>query len=63
MAFKLWDTGDTTSEMLYKKYTSDNGHLPNYSPTTCHGGAWQERRYNSYSFMTSALDGGEWSVS
>jgi hypothetical protein len=33
------------------------------SPATCHGGAWGERRYRSYSFTTSALDGGEWSAS
>jgi hypothetical protein len=33
------------------------------SPTTHHGGAWGERRYSSYSFMASALDGGEWSAS
>jgi hypothetical protein len=32
-------------------------------PTTCHGGAWGERMYSSYSFLTSALDGGEWSAS
>jgi hypothetical protein len=29
---------------------------------THHRGAWGERRYSSYSFLTSALDGGEWSV-
>jgi hypothetical protein len=28
-----------------------------YSPTTRHKGAWLERRYSSYSFTTSALDG------
>jgi hypothetical protein len=33
------------------------------SNATCHGGAWGERRYSSYSFLTSALDGGEWSAS
>jgi hypothetical protein len=33
------------------------------SPVTCHGGAWGERRYSSYSFTTSELDGGEWSAS
>jgi hypothetical protein len=33
------------------------------SPSTHHGGAWGERRYSSYSFTTSALDGGEWSAS
>jgi hypothetical protein len=26
-------------------------------------GVWGERRYSSYSFSTSALDGGEWSAS
>jgi hypothetical protein len=30
-----------------------------YTPS----GAWGERWYSSYSFTTSALDGGEWSVS
>jgi hypothetical protein len=33
------------------------------NPATHHGGAWGERRYSSYSFSTSALDGGEWSAS
>jgi hypothetical protein len=33
------------------------------STATCHGGAWGERRYSSYSFLTLALDGGEWSAS
>jgi hypothetical protein len=33
------------------------------SPATRHGGAWGDRRYSSYSFSTSALDGGEWSAS
>jgi hypothetical protein len=32
-------------------------------PATHHEGAWGERRYSSKSFSTSALDGGEWSVS
>jgi hypothetical protein len=33
------------------------------SPITHHGGAWRDRRYSSYSFTTSALDGGEWLAS
>jgi hypothetical protein len=33
------------------------------APATCHGGAWGERRYSFYSYLTSALDGGEWSAS
>jgi hypothetical protein len=32
-------------------------------PATRHGGACGERRYSSYTFLTSALDGGEWSAS
>jgi hypothetical protein len=32
------------------------------SPPTRHSGAWGER-YSSYSFLTSAPDGGEWSAS
>jgi hypothetical protein len=33
------------------------------SPATNHCGAWGERRHSSYSFLTSALDRGEWSAS
>jgi hypothetical protein len=40
--------------ILYKKQSS---------PATRHGGSCGERRYSSYSFLTSALDGGEWSAS
>jgi hypothetical protein len=32
-------------------------------PTTRHGGALRERSYSSYSFLTSAVDRGEWSAS
>jgi hypothetical protein len=32
-------------------------------PASRHEGAWGERRYSSYLFLTSALDGGEWSAS
>jgi hypothetical protein len=32
-------------------------------PATRHGGTLGERRYSSYSFLTWALDGGEWSAS
>jgi hypothetical protein len=34
-----------------------------YLCCTRHAGAWGERRYSSYSFLTSALDGGERSKS
>jgi hypothetical protein len=32
-------------------------------PTKRNEGAWVKRRYSSYSFPTSALEGGEWSGS
>jgi hypothetical protein len=32
-------------------------------PATSHGGTWRERRYSSYSYLNSALDGSEWSAS
>jgi hypothetical protein len=32
-------------------------------PVTGHGGALGERMYSSYSFLTSALEAGEWSAS
>jgi hypothetical protein len=32
-------------------------------PATRHEDAWGQRRYSSYSFLTSTLDGGEWSAS
>jgi hypothetical protein len=38
-------------------------YLNKRSPARRHGGVWGERRYSSYSFSTSALDGGEWSAS
>jgi hypothetical protein len=32
-------------------------------PTIYHGGTRGERRYSYYSYLTLALDGGEWSAS
>jgi hypothetical protein len=32
-------------------------------PATSHGGVWGGGRYSSYSYLTSAPDGGEWSAS
>jgi hypothetical protein len=37
-------------------------HTQSVSFATLHGGRWGGR-YSSYSFLTSALDGGEWSAS
>jgi hypothetical protein len=42
--------GNTTSSLLYEKAKQS-------SPATRHGGVWGERRYSSYSFTTSAVDG------
>jgi hypothetical protein len=40
-----------------------SGEIKVSCPATRHGGTWGERRYSSYSYLTSALDGGEWSAS
>jgi hypothetical protein len=52
------------SVWLRPRRPGDRGSIPGRgkrysSPATRHGGAWWERRYSSYSFTTSALDGGE----
>jgi hypothetical protein len=55
--------------LLPKRCIQPKGHGRNRRPkryscsTTRHEGAWMEWRYSSYSFSTSALDGGEWSAS
>jgi hypothetical protein len=53
------------SVQAIKAYTSDPAasRQKQSSPATRHGGAWGERRYIFYSFLTSILDGGEWSAS
>jgi hypothetical protein len=41
-------------------------YVPNKSesvPLYAMDGAWGKRRYSSYSILTSALEGGEWSAS
>jgi hypothetical protein len=41
-----------------KSHTQILNQLPKIiCPATRHGGAWEERRYSSYSFTTSVLDG------
>jgi hypothetical protein len=39
-----------------------NVFISKSSPATLWAGAWGERRYSSYSFLTLALVGGEWSA-
>jgi hypothetical protein len=60
---------------LYENVTEIHGRVITWCPALTkeleelqnirgrHWGAWGEREYSSYSFSTSALDGGEWSVS
>jgi hypothetical protein len=44
-----------------KRYSSDSKGKA--GPQHTYGGAGGEMMYSSYSFMTLALDGGEWSAS
>jgi hypothetical protein len=59
--------------MLFGRYAMNSGIILKWKinsdhdvkvsrPATRHGGVWGGRRYNS-SFLTTALDGGEWSAS
>jgi hypothetical protein len=48
---------------LYSCVSCSFVHTKQSSPATRHGGAWRVEEYSSYSFLTSALDGGEWSAS
>jgi hypothetical protein len=52
----------TTVNTLYGAYLS-RYFADKSCPTTRHEDAWGKRRYSSYSFLNSALDGGEWSAS
>jgi hypothetical protein len=60
---------ECSATRLVTKFRTRPAYLTHYavgrksSPVTSHGGAWGERGYSSYSFTTSALDGGEWSAS
>jgi hypothetical protein len=66
---------DTTTTLLKKLFVfslnvsknicsiSKKAKKKQSSPATRPDGAWGERRYSSYSFLTSALDGDEWSAS
>jgi hypothetical protein len=60
---------DTTAYTLTAKpltgfwWNVTTGATTEGKKVTRHEGAWGERRYSSYSFSTSALDGGEWLAS
>jgi hypothetical protein len=56
----LQEEGACISEKWLVNYDKGKGKKGKSDPATCRGGAWGERRYSSYSFLTSALDGGEW---
>jgi hypothetical protein len=53
--------------MLLKPRLNGAAHLSTVHflirPTTHIGGDWGKRRYSSYSFLTLAIDAGEWSAS
>jgi hypothetical protein len=49
--------------VTFKVHYSITAHKQKSSPATSHAGTLGERRYSSYSFVTSALDRGEWSAS
>jgi hypothetical protein len=54
--------GQKASVFLYGSFWLTNGEYIQKLKLS-HEGVWGERRYSSYSFSTSALDGGEYSVS
>jgi hypothetical protein len=54
-----WENKNFEGE-CYVSYRGNKGKVVLF---TCHGGALGERRYSSYSFLTSAPEGGEWSAS
>jgi hypothetical protein len=60
IAFTLQSGADTcrTPETREKKYNIE----VKWSATS-HGGTWRDRRYSSHTFLTSALEEGEWSAS
>jgi hypothetical protein len=53
--------GERTVGRSKRRWTEEvkRENVKKRSPTTCHGGAWGERRYSSYSLLTSALNGGK----
>jgi hypothetical protein len=62
VTLKLTDDSVVFTASIIRAICPDNEGSKS-CPTTRHGGAWGERRYSSYSFSTSALDGGQWSAS
>jgi hypothetical protein len=51
---------DSAANKIFPKRLINN---PKKVKQSRHAGAWEEWRYSSYSFTTSALDMGEWSAS
>jgi hypothetical protein len=59
-----YEAGDlTTRPRRMAERVSFDPSLLRCCPTIPHGGDCGDRRYSSYSFSSSALDGGEWSAS
>jgi hypothetical protein len=57
-----WCQGPRWRRVVLTRMLYSHKHKLKLCRPTRHGGAWGERRYSSYSFTTSALDGGEWSA-
>jgi hypothetical protein len=64
-AYSLRETTDEKKIRFYFKIfqSKENKLTCGKFHTTAHAGACGERKYRSYSFLSSALDGGEWSAS
>jgi hypothetical protein len=56
----IWLQGCTSHKTLNIIYLI---HTFKEAKQSRHDGPWGERKYSTYSFLTSALDGGEWSAS
>jgi hypothetical protein len=60
-ACRLIKTGRFLEDVVVPNVVNQLTWIPHQqkqsSPATRHGGAWGERRYSSYSFLSSALDG------
>jgi hypothetical protein len=51
-----------TEDCKYTLEEQNERYKKQSTSTTRHRGLWGERRCSSYSFLTSAIDGGEWYI-
>jgi hypothetical protein len=62
-AFRSFCESFDGSSLSQAPYIEQQEQKKQSRPATRHGGAWGERKCSSYSFLISALNGGEWSSS